>query len=445
MALAWTTFAFGGVYGGTLVVPGLLTAALAVAYRPRVLGGGPAPRLDRWLLVATGAMVLQLLPLPRSVVGAISPAALWAAERFALVAPAGPIPLALDLQDASGAVVLFAGSLLLFATARQVFDTGGVRTVARGIAVAGLALAALAIAQAATAHGLMYWRWRPVYERAFPFGPFVNRNHFGTWAMMAVPLCIGYLLAHLDAHRAGAPGSWRRRIVAALDGRAWLLLVSIVMLMAATAVSLSRSALLGMTVAVLTGGLLARRRGRLAPHGHGWSLAAAIGGGTAMAAVLLGVEPTAVTERLAASGVGLAGRVEIWRTTLRILEDFPLTGTGVGTFQSAMVLYQQSSAGVIFNQAHNHYLQVAAEGGLLVGVPIALAMAAFARSGAEALARDASGMFWLRAGAASGLAGVAAQSLFEAGLLTPANALLAAVLAAIVLHVPGRYGPDRLR
>lgn len=445
-ALAWTTFAFGGVYTGTLVVPGVLIAALAIAYRPRILGAGPSPQLDRWLLVALAAMALPLIPLPRAVVEVLSPGAIRAAASFALVADTGPLPLALDLQSAAGAAALFAGSSLLFVTARQLFDTGGVRTVARGIAVSGLVLSALAIAQAATAHGQMYWRWRPIYERAFPFGPFVNRNHFGTWAMMAVPLCTGYLLAHLDAHRTttGA-GSWRRRLVAALDGRAWLLIVAVVMLLAATAGSLSRSSLFGMSIAILTGVVLAGRRVRQPSHHHAWSVAATVAAGTGMVALFFGVEPAVMTERLAASGVGLAGRVEIWRATLRIIEDFFVTGTGAGTFQTAMVLYQQSSPGVIFNQAHNHYLQVAAEGGLLLGVPIAAALVVFARASAVALTGDRSGMFWLRAGAVSGLAGVAAQSLFEGGLLTPANALMAAVLAAVALHVPGRYGPDRLR
>ena len=101
-----------------------------------------------------------------------------------------------------------------------------------------------------------------------------------------------------------------------------------------------------------------------------------------------------------------------------------------------MGVYQRSSPGVIFNQAHNHYLQVAAEGGLLVGLPVALALAAFVRAARRSLETDRSGVFWMRAGAASGLCGVAVQSMWETGLTTPANAALAAVLAAIVVHVP---------
>jgi O-antigen ligase len=126
----------------------------------------------------------------------------------------------------------------------------------------------------------------------------------------------------------------------------------------------------------------------------------------------------------------------IWHDTLPVLRDFWPTGTGTGTFLRAMAVYQRSRPGVIFNQAHNHYLQVAAEGGLLVGIPVAMALWAFARVGWDRLVSDRSGMYWIRAGAASGLCGVAVQSLWETGLTVPANAALAAVVAAILLHQP---------
>jgi O-antigen ligase len=152
------------------------------------------------------------------------------------------------------------------------------------------------------------------------------------------------------------------------------------------------------------------------------------------------VGPGAIAARFGASRVAVADRLAIWHDTLPVLRDFWLTGTGVGTFLTSMGVYQRSSPGVIFNQAHNHYLQVAAEGGLLVGLPVALALAAFVRVAWRSLERDRSGMFWIRAGAASGLSGVAIQSLWETGLTVPANAAMAAVLAAIVIHVPMRFG-----
>jgi O-antigen ligase len=87
---------------------------------------------------------------------------------------------------------------------------------------------------------------------------------------------------------------------------------------------------------------------------------------------------------------------------------------------------------VFFNQAHSHYLQVAAEGGLLLLAALAMAAVAFVRLASERVRRDASGLLWIRLGAASGLAAVALQSVWETGLTMPANAALAAVLAAIL-------------
>lgn len=62
----------------------------------------------------------------------------------------------------------------------------------------------------------------------------------------------------------------------------------------------------------------------------------------------------------------------------------------------------------------------------------------YLRTAVEAITSDDSGMYFVRAGAFCGIVGVAAQSLWETGLTTPANAFLAAVAAAIVIHRPTR-------
>jgi O-antigen ligase len=104
-----------------------------------------------------------------------------------------------------------------------------------------------------------------------------------------------------------------------------------------------------------------------------------------------------------------------------------------------MLLYQRSSPGWLYNQAHNHYLQVMSEGGLMLGVPVFGALALYVRDARRALRADASGMFWIRAGAFCGLVGLAVQSVWETGLTMPANAALAALAAAIVVHDPSPH------
>jgi O-antigen ligase len=94
-------------------------------------------------------------------------------------------------------------------------------------------------------------------------------------------------------------------------------------------------------------------------------------------------------------------------------------------------------------QAHNDYVQLAAEGGLLVGVPAAAAAFLLGRAIRRNLraARAESRGYWIRAGAAVGLVAIAIQEVFEFSLQIPVNALLFATLAAVALvpvvqHVP---------
>jgi len=445
--LAWTVFAFGGVYPGTLVVPATICILLALAYRPSLVARSPTRRADFWALLVAGAMLLQMIPLPRVLLHTIDPAAEAVARTMFLVDGGGPLPISIDYASTAGALLLFASLLLFFATARDILAQGGVRTVTRIIAVIGLVLSAIAIAQSATGHGLMYWHWKPASEGPEPFGPFVNRNHFGTWGIMAIPLLAGYLTAHAAAHYGpDSRAAWRERVVAAIDTRAWMLIASTTTLIVALALSLSRSALLGLAGALGCGALLAMQ-GPPAPHdrryaprsGRAGALIAVLAA-LAVLGVATQVGPGAIARRFGGSGTAMADRLAIWHDTLPVLRDFWPTGTGAGTYLTSMAVYQRSKPGVIFNQAHNHYLQVAAEGGVLLALPVFLALAAFTRSAADRLRNDRSGIYWIRAGAAAGLVGVAVQSVWETGLTIPANAALAAVLAAIVISVPARAG-----
>ena len=156
--------------------------------------------------------------------------------------------------------------------------------------------------------------------------------------------------------------------------------------------------------------------------------------------------PGALLDRFArARTVGAGGRVEIWRQTLPIIRDFPATGTGIGTYEQAMLVYQEGDRQFFFNQAHNQYLQLAAEGGLLVGVPALVATAAFLALVWSRTRRDGSGAFWIRVGAVAALTAVATQSIWETGLRMPANAALFGLIAAIAVHAPRASGGSSLR
>ncbi|MEO6235612.1 MAG: O-antigen ligase family protein [Vicinamibacterales bacterium] len=428
--LACTTFIFAGSYLLPLAIPAAVFLALVAIQQPWH-GPSLSPRLHACLTVIAAAMALQLVPLPAFLVDRLSPAARGIRQSVSLLEVHGALPLTVDVTGTLRALATCGAMLVVFVMGRQVFAVGGVRLVARAIASVGLALSAVSLAQDATAHGLIYWRWNPG-EGPMPFGPFLNRNHFATWVVLAVPVSIGYLLAHASAHSArdGAPPTWRHRVMQLLDARSIWLSAAICLMLVALAASLSRSGMLGLVTAVALGLSLVRRRsGR--PPAAAW-VAAALG--FAVVGIAIRVGPTDVLQRFGSAGAAALYRVGIWRAALTVVKNFWLTGCGAGAFETVMLVSQQAPSLFRINAAHNHYLQLAAEGGLLIAIPVVAALMLFVRESAAALARDDSGMYFLRAGAVCSLAGVAVQSLWETGLATPANGVLAAIVAAIAVH-----------
>ena len=393
-----------------------------------------------WALVALLTVVtLQLVPLPARLVSVVSP---HAASVKSALSIDGPAPgafqtLTLSSPDTGWAWIVTAGAIALFAAARTLFRRGGVRRTVRMVSAVGFAVSLLAIAQAATAGRDIYWRFRTEFEGPLPFGPFVNRNHFATWAIMALPLCLGYIAARAGA-RSDEPGhvSARSRLAHAIDPRMGWLMAAAVTMLVALLLSLSRSGALALGISAVVTVVLCRQR--LDRRRRRRVLAVAV---IMVVCGLAWADIPALRERVAGAQTGMANRLTIWRETLPIVRDFWLTGTGAGTYQRAMFVYQRSTRAVYFNQAHNHYLQVAAEGGLLLVGTLIAVLAAFVGAARERLTNEASGLFWIRAGAACGLGAVALQSVWETGLVMPANAALAALLAALVVHERGHQRP----
>ena len=124
---------------------------------------------------------------------------------------------------------------------------------------------------------------------------------------------------------------------------------------------------------------------------------------------------------------------------------FPLMGTGLNTYGSATLLYQTTSLSSHFQEAHNEYLQIAAEGGTLLVAAFALCVWRLIDHDAPALCGSrravavAMGARWRRRRASWRLA---LQSLMEFSLQMPGNAALFAVVAALAVHA-GAAEPER--
>lgn len=437
--LAWVTFPGGGVYPWVWIPAAFIVLGLALLVRPRIASGERGREVDVMLVLAAIAIVLQLVPLPYSILQRIDPhaiplrAVLWLPVQTADNATG--LPISILPRATLAALGIFAAAVLLFWTCRKICEIGGTGRIVRSIALIGLIASVAAIVQRVENRELLYGYWRPLDPGARPYGPFVNRNHFATWAIMACPLIFGYLLARAPAARASQRIS--QRIVSAAKQlgsiRVWLA-AAVCLMTLAVLISASRSGVIGLMCAFAMSAWLSSKR--QLPQTRRWTILQAV------LLVLVVVSFANFDSLLSRFDETLAtsardrGRTAIWRDTTRLINEFRWTGTGAGTFGAAIVPYQTTEPGYTIGQAHNQYLQIAAEGGFMISAPAVLALTFFLILFRRRLAEADESDYLIRVGAGAGMAGVVLQSLWETGLRMPANAMLFAVLAAIATYTP---------
>jgi O-antigen ligase len=438
VVLAWATFLAGGVYTWVWVPAGGLLVGLALAVRPAVVRDDRFRVLDLMLVTIIAACLVQIVPMPIDLLRTFDPhaiivrTALWLPP---LVTSSNHpwIPISIVPNDTLAAAGIFLSAVVMFWTCRRVCEEGGTGRIVRAIAFIGLVASIAAIVQRAQRIDMLYGVWRPLDTGARPYGPFVNRNHLATWIIMACPLAYGYLLAR--APRKQKSYLFSQRVVNALKQlgtvRIWLV-VAICLMTLAVMLSGSRSGLIGLISAFGLSALLMQRRSTLVVRRWVFFQFALL-----VLVVVWFANYDLLFRRLEET-ITLAqegrGRVAIWRDTIRLVEDFPVTGTGAGTYGTAINVYQTAEPGYAIGEAHNHYLQLMAEGGAWLLLPAALAAGFFLVVTGRSLRLDLSANYLTRAGACAGMSGALVQSIWETGLTIPANALLFAMLAAIATH-----------
>jgi O-antigen ligase len=134
----------------------------------------------------------------------------------------------------------------------------------------------------------------------------------------------------------------------------------------------------------------------------------------------------------------LVSRAAAWQDGWKVVKDFPITGVGMNTYPDAMLFYLKNVLDFWMTHAHNDYLQLLAQGGLLVVIPAGIAVVLLATSIRRRLneACDDSDEYGVRAGAAVGLTAIGIQETVEFSLHMPANALLFAMRAAAAVSPP---------
>ena len=98
-------------------------------------------------------------------------------------------------------------------------------------------------------------------------------------------------------------------------------------------------------------------------------LVTALAGGGAVALILLQLMGAGVNARFDIQGAADEGRLETYKSTLRMIADHPWFGTGQGTFAYAFPAYRSPNVSMwgVWDIAHNTLLEIASD----MGMPIA--------------------------------------------------------------------------
>ncbi len=417
--------------------------------------------------------VWQVLPLPGALLRRVSPAT---ARMYDQLLPARPERPSLGepkgaLLHRPGATIsvdpgstrrglarLLLGLLLFLVVRNNITPEAGLRRLSFAATANGAILAMFGLVQffSSDAHTL-YWAFPTAGS---PFGPFVNRNHFAFYVNVCAGLGAGLLLSamagrnlplggptsdtpgvpHARRGGRGGGGSVRpgRLTVLLLDPAVLGMSVALGLMMSSIVFCLSRGGFLALAGGLLLGLVLWLARPRRSHGGEAVVLAIAV----SMALVCwFGYERVETRLATLRGGAELRiGRLAIWSRAMLLMRDFPLWGTGYGTYEFADTLHRTDAmyAGMIVDHAHNDYLEMLVEGGLTQLILGVLAAVLVFRLGLRAArhggGRPAGG---LALGALVGLATVLIHSVFDFGMHIPACAALVVVLCA---HVCGLGG-----
>ena len=347
----------------------------------------------------------------------------------------------------------------------------------------GVAIAFLAVLQQVAGNGRVFWvTEEPAGSRVS--GPFVNPDHLACWLEMVLPASVAYTWALFVR--------LRRRIASTVESgtrlglrvrRAWagalianqrrltvpfLAAAGVAIMLAAHVGTQSRGGTAALLVGfgVTAGGLLARASRRSKGRVARWIPATAVIALSLAGLLALGLWMRADSHAVADADtvdVSFASRLAVGVQGLGIVRDHPFLGVGLGSWLNAFRGYVGPPvAGGIWDHAHDEYLELAAETGMLglaIAACFALAIVLAIRRGSrdrepadprrERRSRslgdrpDSRTVLEERRTEAWGIVGgvvaILVHSTVEFGLHMPANfLLLMVILGLLVMMLPAR-------
>jgi O-antigen ligase len=404
---------FGAVESWSMAIVGVITTAAFVPFVGKWKSSGESGPDTRGIILPALIHLLyplfQLIPLPLSVLNVFHVKLRELVTLSPDLAPAfhsiSVYPFATETELSHLMVYLMVFSMAAFG----IRDRHRAFRLMRGLMIFGFVIGIFGIIQRATSNESIYW-FRKLSQGGIPFGPFVNRNHFAGFLGMIIPFSVAF---------ASMARSLEKRVMYGFFG---------IIMAVALFFSLSRGGIISFFGGILVFLFLVFTKGKsrmkLAPLFIFLFF-------FAVYLVYLGASP--VIERFAKSGVTDAQRLSAWVGTLTAFRDFPLFGSGMGTFPYIFKIYQPEGLPGFWDHAHNDYLELLLEGGI-IGV---LVLAVFMLSILIRILKapwDERGTY-LGAAFLSSITTMAVHSIVDFNLHIPSNAILFSLILGLAANM----------
>ena len=196
-------------------------------------------------------------------------------------------------------------------------------------------------------------------------GTFVNRNHYAAYLVLCLSVGIGLLIASMG--RNASTGSWRQRLrhigTLILSGKAPLRIFLAIMVIALV-LTRSRMGNTAFFASLLITGTLALILFKEMPRPMMLLITSLIVIDIIIIGSWVGLEQ--VKERLEQTTLAQENRDEIDTYSYKMWQDYPLFGSGAGSYYSVFPRYREGGMGEgILEHAHNDYLEFLTEYGIL--------------------------------------------------------------------------------
>ncbi len=295
------------------------------------------PKASFLFLCFLGVVILQCIPLPQAIIKLFSPNTIKLYDEFSLTGASSFSTFSIYLFATHVEIIRTISFFLLFlATINLIRTKNQVKAIVLSIIAVTSAITFFGIAKKYLAH----------HDIAVSFGVFSNKNYYAGFALMVVPLCLGYTLYVKESHK--------KIIFSFLS----------VVLSASIVLSQSRAAMLGLVCSIFVmAAYLLKKKINIKRE-----IPIILIVFFACTALIYFANTEGVEAKFRKTHRAFSSRSLAYLGAVSAIKDYPLFGVGLGNYGQISGLYREIPVSNIDPYLHNDHLQFILEAGILAAI-----------------------------------------------------------------------------